>query len=61
MTLTDAQQYINIPKKSLDDYYNLIKFAWEHNFDFHKHKDDKIGVLRTFVKRAKAQNKNNDL
>ena len=54
MSLTEAQKYIDIPKKSLDDYYNLIRFGWKHSFDFDKHKNDTIGVLRAYVKCIKS-------
>jgi hypothetical protein len=37
-------------KKTLDDYYYKIKNAHSFGFDFDKFKNDKIGVLRQFVK-----------
>ena len=46
---------VGISKKSLDDYLLQIKFASKHGFDFRKHKNDKIGVLRSFVRRKKKE------
>jgi len=40
-------------KKSLDDYLLQLRFGKKYGFNFNKHKDDKIGVLRQFVKKFK--------
>lgn len=40
-------------KKTLDDYYYKLKNAHALGFDFEKHKSEKIGVLRQFVKESK--------
>ena len=37
-------------KKTLDDYHSHLRFAEKYNFNFEKHMDDKIGLLRGFVK-----------
>jgi hypothetical protein len=32
-----------------------LRFGKKFNFDFQKHKDDKVGVLRSYVKREKSK------
>lgn len=51
MTLEEAAKKVDISKKSLDEYHNQIKFGNLFGFDFNKHKDSKVGVLRGFVKK----------
>ena len=50
MTLQDAAEKVDISKKSLDEYLNQIRFGKLLGFDFNKHRNDKVGVLRGFVK-----------
>lgn len=50
MTLQDAAEKVDISKKSLDEYLNQIKYGKIFGFDFNKHRNDKVGVLRGFVK-----------
>lgn len=50
LTWKEAAELTKISHKSLDDYYNQIKYAKYLGFDFSKHKNEKIGVLRGFVK-----------
>lgn len=50
MTLQDAAEKVEISKKSLDEYLNQIKFGKYFGFDFNKHRNDKVGILRGFVK-----------
>ena len=50
ITLDEAAKVVDIPKKTLDDYFMHIKIASEHNFDFQTNLNEKIGVLRKFVK-----------
>ena len=50
MTLQDAAEKVDISKKSLDEYFNQIKLGKHFRFDFNKHRNDKVGVLRGFVK-----------
>ena len=54
-TLEDAAQKVQVSKKSLDDYLLQLRFGKKFNFDFQKHKDDKVGVLRSYVKKMKAE------
>jgi hypothetical protein len=42
---------VGVSKKSLDDYLLQLRFGKKFGFDFQKHKDDKVGVLRTYVKK----------
>ena len=42
-------------KKSLDDYLLQLRFGKKFNFDFQKHKDAKVGVLRSYVKKCKTE------
>ena len=47
---TQAAVIIGIPKKTLDDYLLQIKYAKKYGFEFSQHFNDKIGVLRGFVR-----------
>lgn len=49
-SLEDAASKVGVSKKSLDDYLLQMRFGKKYGFDFQKHKQDKVGVLRTFVK-----------
>ena len=44
---------VGISKKTLDDYLSQIRLGKKYGFDFHQHKKDKIGVLRSFVRKYK--------
>jgi hypothetical protein len=46
-----------VSKKSLDDYLLQLRFGKKFGFDFQKHKDDKVGVLRSYVKTEKNKQK----
>ena len=50
MTLQGAAEKVEISKKSLDEYLNQIKFGKYFGFDFNKHRNAKVGILRRFVK-----------
>mmetsp|Transcript_14893 Transcript_14893/g.27527 ORF Transcript_14893/g.27527 Transcript_14893/m.27527 type:complete len:298 (+) Transcript_14893:1345-2238(+) len=54
LTLEEAANRVMISKKSLDDYLLQIRFGRKFGFNFQEHKDDKVGVLRAFVKKYKA-------
>ena len=56
-SLEDAATKVNVSKKSLDDYLLQLRFGKKYNFDFWKHKNDKVGTLRAFVKKMKADDK----
>ena len=44
-------------KKSLDDYLLQLRFGKKYGFNFQEHKNDKVGVLRSFVKSKKNESK----
>ena len=56
-SLEDAASKVGVSKKSLDDYLLQLRFGKKFGFDFQKHKDDKVGVLRSFVKTEKTKQK----
>lgn len=56
-SLEDAAQKVGVSKKSLDDYLLQLRFGKKYGFDFQKTKNDKVGVLRSFVKAKKAEQK----
>ena len=55
--MEDAASKVGVSKKSLDDYLLQLRFGKKFGFDFQKHKDDKVGVLRFFVKNEKTKQK----
>lgn len=57
-SLEDAAHKVSVSKKSLDDYLLQLRFGKKFGFDFQKHKDDKVGILRSYVKKEKSQFKN---
>lgn len=50
MNLQEAARVVGISKKSLDDYYCQLRLAELHNFNFSQNMNQKMGVLRSFVK-----------
>ena len=52
-SLEDAAKKVNVSKKSLDDYLLQLRFGKKFGFDFEKHRESKVGVLRSFVKEEK--------
>ena len=63
LNLEQAAEKVGISKKSLDDYLIQLKIGRIFGFNFNEHKNDKVGVLRAFVKyhRKKYENKKNEL
>ena len=55
MSLEDAAQKVKISKKSLDDYLMQLRSAKKFGFDFDKHNNDKVGVIRSFVRKKKEE------
>lgn len=51
LNLHEAASRLGVPKKSLDDYLIMIKHAQNAGFDFIKHKNERFGILRSFVKK----------
>ena len=54
-TLEQAANKVGISKKSLDDYLIQLRIGKFFNFNFTEHKNDKVGILRAFVKKHKPQ------
>ena len=52
-SLEDAASKVGVSKKSLDDYLLQLRFGKKYNFDFQKNRNEKVGVLRTYVKKEK--------
>lgn len=48
---------LGISKKSLDDYYYQLRLGEKYDFDFTSHLNEKVGVLRTFIKEIKSSKK----
>ena len=48
--LEDAAQKVGVSKKSLDDYLLQLRFGKKFGFDFETNKNNKVGILRLFVK-----------
>lgn len=55
MSLVDAAYGVGLSKKTLDEYLNQIKAGYENNFDFNKHYNGKINILRTFNKKMSGE------
>ena len=49
-SLDEAAKIIGISKKSLDDYLLQLRMGRKYGFDFNSNKNNKVGVLRSFVK-----------
>ena len=47
---------MSVSKKSLDDYLLQLRFGKKYGFDFLLHRNEKVGVLRTYVKEQKKKN-----
>lgn len=56
-SLEEAAVKVGVSKKSLDDYLLQLRFGKKYGFDFQKHRIEKVGVLRSYVKEQKAKNK----
>lgn len=52
-SLEEAAAQVGVSKKSLDDYLLQLRFGKKFGFDFEAHKEEKVGVLRLFVKQEK--------
>lgn len=56
MTLVDAARNMGISKKSLDDYFCQLRLGELYDFDFKKHIDEKMRVLRAHIKKYRKKN-----
>ncbi|OMJ77682.1 hypothetical protein SteCoe_22676 [Stentor coeruleus] len=61
MTLEEAAKQVEISKKSLDDYLLQLRFGRKFGFNFEEHKNDKVGILRAYVKKFKKLQSNTEL
>ena len=57
MSFEDAAKTVGFSKKSLDDYYCQLRLAEKFDFDFIINLDEKVGVLRNFVKAHRKSSK----
>ena len=57
ITLEEAAKNIGISKKSLDDYFLQLRNGHLNGFNFNEHKNDKIGILRSFNKQKTNKKK----
>ena len=60
-SLDQAAKMIDISKKSLDDYLLQLRLGRKYGFDFNLNKNNKVGVLRSFVKMHRGLKGNNTL
>jgi len=49
-TLDESAKIVGISKKSLDDYLLQLRLGRKFGFDFNANKNNKVGILRNFVK-----------
>jgi hypothetical protein len=54
MSLEESAKRIGVAKKSLDDYLLMIKHAKNSGFDFQSNHNERFGIIRAFVKKAKG-------
>lgn len=55
INLQEAAKMLGVSKKSLDDYYCQLRLAEFYEFDFGLHLQEKMGVLRSYVKERKVE------
>lgn len=55
VSLLQAAEFIGISKKSLDDYFCQLRLGEKYGFAFMDHLDEKIGVLRAYVKKFRPK------
>ena len=55
LTLEEAADKIGISKKSLDDYLIQLRIGKMLGFNFNEHQNDKVGILRSFVRKHKKE------
>jgi len=54
LSLDDAAKRVGVAKKSLDDYLLQIRSAKKAGFNFQEHYNERVGVLRSYVKKTKS-------
>ena len=55
LTLEEAAEKVGISKKSLDDYLIQLRVGKILGFDFNEHQNDKVGILRSFVRKHRKE------
>ena len=60
ITLQQAAEEVNLSKKSLDEYLNQILLGKKYGFNFNIHKNDKVGMLRGYVKKQQQLKDNSN-
>jgi hypothetical protein len=53
LSLKEAAEKVGISKKSLDDYLIQLRIGKILGFNFYEHQNEKVGVLRNFVKKKR--------
>lgn len=53
--LKDAATYVQLSRKTLDDYFSMIRRGENYNFDFVRYMDQKMGLLRQHIKETEAK------
>jgi hypothetical protein len=48
--LDQSAELINIPRKTLEDYFLVLRTGKNLEFDFRKNRREKIGILRAFLR-----------
>lgn len=59
LNLQESAEIIGISKKSLDDYYYQLRLGEKYEFDFKSNLNEKVGLLRSFIKNVKSKRKDN--
>ena len=54
-TLEEAARKVGMAKKTLDDYHVHLRIAYQFNFNIDRYQNQKVGILRKFVKMAREQ------
>ena len=50
ISLINAAKLINVPKKTLDDYFLSFRVAEHYRYDMEANMDKKIGHMRNFIR-----------
>lgn len=58
LSLDEAAKKVGISKKSLDDYLFQIRFGYRYKFNFNEYYNEKVGILRDFVRQQKKTTTN---
>jgi len=54
LSLDEAAKRVGVAKKSLDDYLLQIRSAKKFGFNFQEHYNERVGILRSYVKKTKT-------